>query len=97
MMTTHNTDTMNEETSPEIGMVENKVMFHQYNDRPISAGRVQQLIKRLNEGGKIGREGEKKTCDDSAEGGNAKEEERSVGYKMGEDESESMEKGMSDE
>jgi hypothetical protein len=72
-------------------------MFHQYNNQPISAARVEQLIERMKEGGKIGREGEKKTCVDSAEGGNAKEEESGMGYKMGEDEGETMEKGMSDE
>jgi hypothetical protein len=54
-------------------------------------------MKRFQEGGKIRREGEKKTCVDSAEGGNAKKEERDMGYKIGEDEGESMEKGMTDE
>jgi hypothetical protein len=58
---------------------------------------VQQLIESMNEGGKTGREGEKKRCVDSAEGGNTKEEERAMRYKMGEDEGETMEKGMSDE
>jgi hypothetical protein len=79
--------------------VENKVMFHQYNDRPISAKRVEQMIKSFNEGGKRGREGEEKTCVDLAGGGNAKEEERGMGYKIGEDEGKgkSMDKGMSDE
>jgi hypothetical protein len=77
----------------------NRVRFHQYNDRPIGAARVEQMIKSLNERGKIGREGENKTCVDSAGGGNAKEEERGMGYKIGEDEGEgvSMDKGMSDE
>jgi hypothetical protein len=98
-MTTRNSDTRNEETSFEMGMVENRVRFHQYNDRPISAARVEQMIQSLNEGGKIGREGEKKTCVNSAGGGKAKEEERSIGSKIGEDEGEgeSMDKGKSDE
>ena len=96
-MTTRNSDTKNEETSGEIGVVENRVRFHQYNDRPISAARVERMIQSFN-GGKIGREDEK-TCVDSGGGGKAKEEERSIGSKIGEDEGEeeSMDKAMSNE
>jgi hypothetical protein len=86
MMTTPNTETMNDQTSGEICMVENNVKFHKYNDRPIRAASMQQLIKRFNEGGNIGRDSEKKTFVDSAGGGNAKEEEMGMGYKNGEEE-----------
>jgi hypothetical protein len=57
------------------------------------------MVESFNEGGKIGREGEKKTCVDSAGGGNDKEEERGIEYKIGGDEGEgkSIDKGMSDE
>jgi hypothetical protein len=82
-MTTPNTETMNDETSGEIRTVENSVMFHKYNDRLIGAASIQQLIQRFNEGGKIGRDGEKTTF---VRDGNAKEEETGMGYKKGEEE-----------
>jgi hypothetical protein len=82
-MTTPNTETTKDQTSGEICIVENNVTFHKYNDQLISAGSMQQLIKRFQERGKIGRDSEKKTFVDSAGGGNAKEEEMGMGYKKG--------------
>jgi hypothetical protein len=93
-MTTPNTETMNDQTLGDTSTVENNVMFHKYNDQLISTASMQQLIQRFNEGRKIGRDGKKKTCVDSAGGGNTKEEETGMGYKKGgQEEGRLMEKG----
>jgi hypothetical protein len=85
-MTTPNTETTNDETLGEFCRVENNVMLHKYNDRPISEACIQQLIKIFNEGGNIGRDSEKKTFIDTAGGENTKEDETALGYKKEEEE-----------